>query len=164
MSIADVFLEQTIVTRRSKYSLRLRTARPEAPLPPNPGPCYEFRKVFLSDGLQYQILFCLWVHTKRYERFLPNLCIFPFSPHAFYMFCCPSRPQQECACFDSSSARQFVHAILYGVLFVHFCKQSSSWKSVFEHTLPPAWFEMWAFRWLTPLHFITVHRARNTKH
>jgi len=30
----------------------------------------------------------------------------------------------------SSSGKPFVHAVLYGVFFMHLCKQSSNWKDV----------------------------------
>jgi len=32
----------------------------------------------------------------------------------------------------SSSGRQFVQAVLYGMFFILLCKQSSRWKSVFD--------------------------------
>jgi hypothetical protein len=36
----------------------------------------------------------------------------------------------------SSSGRPYVHAVLYGMFFIHLCKQSSRWKGVFEKHVP----------------------------
>ena len=50
----------------------------------------------------------------------------------------------------SSSGRLFVHAVLYGLFFMHLCKQSSRRKdvlAVIKHILPPARF--CAFCWFT---------------
>jgi len=42
----------------------------------------------------------------------------------------------------------------YGMFFMHLYTQSSRWKSVFEHTLPPA------FRWFMLHNFIKMHEAK----